>query len=90
MPAPSSLLCGLGRGTDEHARGGDRDRWQDVTALVSDEGLERGDPHGLCLRGAAIRKCSRGDTVVIPAQGAVARMCDFSKAVIACWYSPRK
>jgi hypothetical protein len=32
-----------------------------------------------------IRKCSRGDTVVIPARspGAVARMCDFSKAVIA-------
>jgi hypothetical protein len=31
------------------------------------------------------RKCSRGDTVVIPARspGAVARMCDFSKAVIA-------
>jgi hypothetical protein len=32
-----------------------------------------------------MRKCSRGDTVVIPARspGAVARMCDFSKAVIA-------
>jgi hypothetical protein len=32
-----------------------------------------------------IRKCSRGDTVVIPARsaGAVARMCDFSKAVVA-------
>jgi hypothetical protein len=32
-----------------------------------------------------LRKCSRGDTVVIPAHsaGAVARMCDFSKAVVA-------
>jgi hypothetical protein len=32
-----------------------------------------------------MRKCTRGDTVVIPARspGAVARMCDFSKAVIA-------
>ena len=32
-----------------------------------------------------MRKCARGDTVVIPARspGAVARMCDFSKAVIA-------
>jgi hypothetical protein len=32
-----------------------------------------------------MRKCSRGDTVVIPARspGAVARICDFSKAVIA-------
>jgi hypothetical protein len=32
-----------------------------------------------------MRKCSRGDTVVIPARspGAVARMCDFSKAVVA-------
>jgi hypothetical protein len=32
-----------------------------------------------------LRKCSRGDTVVIPARspGAVARMCDFSKALIA-------
>ena len=32
-----------------------------------------------------IRKCARGDTVVIPARsaGAVARLCDFSKAVVA-------
>jgi hypothetical protein len=32
-----------------------------------------------------VRKCSRGDTVDIPARspGSVARMCDFSKAVIA-------
>jgi hypothetical protein len=32
-----------------------------------------------------MRKCFRGDTVVIPARipGAVARMCDFSKAVVA-------
>jgi hypothetical protein len=32
-----------------------------------------------------IRKCARGDTVVIPAKsaGAVARLCDFSKAVVA-------
>jgi hypothetical protein len=32
-----------------------------------------------------MRKCSRGDTVVIPARsaGSVARMCDFSKSVVA-------
>jgi hypothetical protein len=32
-----------------------------------------------------MRKCARGDTVVIPARvpGAVARMCDFSKAIVA-------
>jgi hypothetical protein len=32
-----------------------------------------------------LRKCARGDTVVIPARnpGAVARFCDFSKAVIS-------
>jgi hypothetical protein len=32
-----------------------------------------------------MRKCARGDTVVIPVRvaGAVARMCDFSKAVVA-------
>jgi len=31
-----------------------------------------------------MRKCSRGDTVVIPAQsaGSVARMCDFSKSIV--------
>jgi hypothetical protein len=31
-----------------------------------------------------MRKCSRGDTVVIPARSAssVARMCDFSKAIV--------
>ena len=31
-----------------------------------------------------IRKCARGDTIVIPARsaGAVARLCDFSKAVV--------
>jgi hypothetical protein len=32
-----------------------------------------------------MRKCARGDTIVIPARsaGAVARMCDFSKAIVA-------
>ena len=32
-----------------------------------------------------MKKCSRGDTIVIPARnpGAVARMCDFSKAIVA-------
>ena len=32
-----------------------------------------------------MRKCARGDTVVIPARipGAVARMCDFSKAIVS-------
>jgi hypothetical protein len=32
-----------------------------------------------------MRKCARGDPVVIPARipGAVARMCDFSKAIVA-------
>jgi len=32
-----------------------------------------------------MRKCSRGDTVVIPARsaGSVARMCDFSKSIVA-------
>jgi hypothetical protein len=32
-----------------------------------------------------MRKCARGDTVVIPAQsaGSVARMCDFSKSIVA-------
>jgi hypothetical protein len=32
-----------------------------------------------------VKKCARGDTVVIPAKnaGAVARMCDFSKAIVA-------
>jgi hypothetical protein len=32
-----------------------------------------------------MRKCVRGDTIVIPARsaGAVARMCDFSKAIVA-------
>jgi hypothetical protein len=32
-----------------------------------------------------MQKCTRGDTVVIPARipGAVARMCDFSKAIVA-------
>ncbi len=31
-----------------------------------------------------MRKCSRGDTVVIPARsaGSVARMCDFSKSIV--------
>jgi hypothetical protein len=31
-----------------------------------------------------MRKCARGDTVVIPARsaGAVARMCDFSRAIV--------
>lgn len=31
-----------------------------------------------------VRKCARGDTVIIPAKNAsaVARMCDFSKAVV--------
>jgi hypothetical protein len=31
-----------------------------------------------------LRKCSRGDTVVIPARSAeaVARMCDFSKSIV--------
>jgi|SRR5579871_1158236 len=32
-----------------------------------------------------MRKCSAGDTIVVPARsaGAVARMCDFSKAIVA-------
>ena len=32
-----------------------------------------------------MKKCSRGDTIVIPARipGAVARMCDFSKTIVA-------
>jgi hypothetical protein len=32
-----------------------------------------------------MKKCSRGDTIVVPARsaGAVARMCDFSKAIVA-------
>jgi hypothetical protein len=32
-----------------------------------------------------VRKCARGDTVVIPARNAsaVARMCDFTKAIVA-------
>jgi hypothetical protein len=32
-----------------------------------------------------MQKCARGDTVVIPARipGAVVRMCDFSKAIVA-------
>jgi hypothetical protein len=32
-----------------------------------------------------MKKCSRGDTIVIPARnpGAVARMCDFSKSIVA-------
>jgi hypothetical protein len=31
-----------------------------------------------------LKKCARGDTIVIPARspGAVARMCDFSKAIV--------
>ena len=32
-----------------------------------------------------MKKCSRGDTIVIPARtpGAVARMCDFTKTIVA-------
>jgi glucose/arabinose dehydrogenase len=32
-----------------------------------------------------MKKCNRGDTIVVPARtpGAVARMCDFSKAIVA-------
>jgi hypothetical protein len=32
-----------------------------------------------------MKRCSRGDTIVVPARsaGAVARMCDFSKAIVA-------
>jgi hypothetical protein len=32
-----------------------------------------------------MKKCSRGDTIVVPARsaGAVARMCDFSRAIVA-------
>jgi hypothetical protein len=44
----------------QHARRGHRNRWQDVTALVSDQGLERGDPYGLCLRGAATHRVGPG------------------------------
>ena len=48
------------RGVDQHARRGHRDRWQDLTALVSDQGLERGDPYGLCLCGAATHRVGSG------------------------------
>src|ERR1700704_3660883 len=51
-----ALLRRLGGGADEHARRGHRGRWQDVAALVSEEGLERGDPHRLRLRGAATHR----------------------------------
>ena len=32
-----------------------------------------------------MKKCNRGDTIVVPARtpGAVARMCDFSRAIVA-------
>jgi hypothetical protein len=32
-----------------------------------------------------MRKCARGDTIVVPARtpGAVARMCDFSRSIVA-------
>jgi hypothetical protein len=54
-------------------------------------------PSGYCLPVSAgflegeakasdeMKKCSRGDTIVIPGRsaGAVARMCDFSKAIVA-------
>jgi hypothetical protein len=53
-------------------------------------------PSGYCLAASAaflesetkaseeMKKCARGDTVVIPAKsaGAVAQMCDFSKAIV--------
>jgi hypothetical protein len=54
-------------------------------------------PSGYCLAASAafleseskasdeMKKCARGDTIVIPAKSAsaVARMCDFSKAIVA-------
>jgi len=54
-------------------------------------------PSAYCLAGSAaflesetkasdeIKKCVRGDTIVIPAKSAsaVARLCDFSKAIVA-------
>ena len=59
-PRLPALLRGLGGGADEHTRRGDLDRWQDVAALVSDQGLERGDPHRLCLRRAATHRAGPG------------------------------
>jgi len=59
-PRLPALLRGLGRGADQHARRGHRDRWQDLAALLSDQGFKRGDPHGLCLRGAATHRAGAG------------------------------
>ena len=60
-PRLPALLRGLSRGADQHAGRGHRDRWQNVAALVSDQGLERGDPHGLRLRGAATYRAGPGE-----------------------------
>src|SRR5258707_1059909 len=54
------LLRGLGRGPYQHAGRGHRDRRQDFAALLSEQGLERGDPHSLRLRGAATHRARPG------------------------------
>jgi DDE_Tnp_1-associated len=57
---PSSALRRLGRGADQDADRGHRHRRQDIAPLLSEEGLERADPHGVGLRRAAASRHGTG------------------------------